>query len=347
MEKQTELIQSVQFLRLTIPRMKNLNIPITPENYAVWYEYSSGRTLELNRAIDDLLNSGAEFTDEVNRELYDTYISDRIHSSLLGSIQSDTESLLIKLLHELESMQDGTERFSKVLEDSAITLENNPTPEAAIVTSLVSALVKELGEVKKSNVTMEQSLRTMTDEVIGLRQEMEKLQGVAMTDALTGIMNRRAFDESMEDLVVNSPKKETTFCLLLADIDHFKKFNDTHGHSAGDRVLVYVATLLKKNIKGEDIAARYGGEEFAVILPDTKFADAMTVANHLCDKVSCKVLTSGDVEKVTLGKITISIGVAEFKYGEDQKSLIERADKALYAAKNRGRNQVVGEDTID
>ena len=341
MDLQTQLIQSVQFLRLTIPRMKNLKIPITPENYSVWYEYSSGRTLELNKAIDDLLNNGQEFTSEINRNLYDTYISSRIPQNLLGGIQSETENLLLRLLSELEIMRNGTNHFSDVLKASTKGLEDFGNNK--LLAELVANLVAELDEVVKSNNAMEDALKSMTDEVIGLRLEMEKLHGVALTDSLTGVMNRRAFDESIADQFNNPNSKSLPFSLLMADIDHFKQFNDNYGHSAGDRVLVYVSNILKKCIKGNDIVARYGGEEFAIILPDTNYDNAMVVANHICEKIRQKVLTSGDINKKNLGRITISIGVSQYKQNDTQSLLLERADKALYMAKNQGRDQAVGE----
>jgi diguanylate cyclase len=126
----------------------------------------------------------------------------------------------------------------------------------------------------------------------------------------------------------------------MVDIDHFKKFNDAHGHLIGDQVLRLVARTLIENLKGRDIIARYGGEEFAIILPLTRVQDAERVANLLRANLSTKQIKKRGSNEV-LGVITISIGAAEHKVGEDKEAWIGRADAALYKAKQTGRNKVV------
>jgi len=323
--------------------MKKLDIPITPQNYAVWYEYSGGQNRELNKSIDQLLNEGRAFTEKINEDLYQNYIGTNSAAKMLSNIQSETERLLFQLLNDLELFQSGTKQFSDTLKDSSERLETTISKEDLM--GLVGLLMTELEEVKKSNSQMEDALKSTTDQVVGLRLEMAKLHGAAMVDSLTGILNRRAFDEAITDLTFRWTEDEPGFCLLMLDIDHFKKFNDEHGHLAGDKVLVYVATLLKNGVKGEDIVARFGGEEFAILLPETSCENAISVAWSLCKKVSSKILTAGDNKQ--LGKITISIGVASFTASDNEQTLVDRADKALYTAKQRGRNQVRDESELD
>ena len=129
---------------------------------------------------------------------------------------------------------------------------------------------------------------------------------------------------------------------MLADIDHFKTFNDTFGHLIGDQVLRLVALALKDNVKGRDIAARYGGEEFAVILPETSLRQATTVGEHIRRAVMGKELMKRSTGE-NLGRITVSVGVASLHRGESVAALIERADNCLYAAKRNGRNRVICE----
>src|SRR2546423_9918904 len=125
--------------------------------------------------------------------------------------------------------------------------------------------------------------------------------------------------------------------LLLADIDHFKNFNDTFGHLTGDQVLRLVAIALKQNVKGQDIAARYGGEEFAIVLPGTTLRAALTVADHIRRAVMTKELMKRSTGE-HLGRVTVSIGVAALQNGDTAQSLIERADNCLLTAKRRGGN---------
>ena len=129
---------------------------------------------------------------------------------------------------------------------------------------------------------------------------------------------------------------------MLADVDYFKKFNDTFGHLTGDQVLRLVATSVKQNVKGRDIAARYGGEEFAIVLPDTVLRAAITVADQIRRAVMSKELMKRSTGE-HLGRVTISIGVATLRPKDTPQSLIERADICLYAAKRNGRNRVISE----
>ena len=132
----------------------------------------------------------------------------------------------------------------------------------------------------------------------------------------------------------------------MMDIDHFKRFNDTFGHQAGDGVLRLVAAAMKANVKGRDLVARYGGEEFSAVLPATALSNALTVAEQIRQAVMAKELikkSSGE----SLGNVTLSIGAATLEDGEDAEQLISRADRYLYSAKRGGRNRVMAEDDQD
>lgn len=341
--RQQKLKQAVDCLKKTIPQMKDLEIPITPENYFVWYEYFQGMNLELKKKIDSLLESGASFTDSLNDSLYETYIANQTQDKLIH-IQGNTESLVDNLLQELEKILEGNQNFSETLEESQNNLKKNP--DIQTISQLVANLIEETDQVKQANSTMESSLITMKEEVCILKKNLEELNETAYTDQLTGIPNRRAFDESIKTLVNDFEQKQKDFSLLFMDIDHFKSFNDTHGHAIGDKVLTFIATILKKGVKGDDIVARYGGEEFVVLLPDTQYQGALIVGQQLCNKVASKNLVMGSEEKVTLGNITISVGVASFKTNDSIESIVERADQALYSAKEQGRNCVIGEKQI-
>jgi len=342
--KQDALKQAVDYLKLTIPRMKDLEIPITPENYFIWYEYERGNNSDLSKAIDEHLKSGAAFTEALNNELFEQFFSERDTETVTG-VQEGTAKLVENLLSELESMQAGTQNFSNTLEQSQDTLNKNPDINA--ITQLVANLIEETDQVKRVNSSMEQKLNVMKDEVDILKQDMDALNTSAYTDQLTNIPNRRAFDETINKLLDKYQSVGSIFSLLFIDIDHFKLFNDTHGHAIGDKVLTFIASILKKGIKGSDMVARYGGEEFVVLLPKTDYQGAMIVAKQLCDKIAKKTLIMGGESKTSLGNITISTGVSLISPEDEIASLIERADKALYQAKEQGRNRVVGEQTLE
>jgi len=207
-----------------------------------------------------------------------------------------------------------------------------------IISNLQDALGDSGGQLS-SYVNVLSCFTDSLTEVESLRKELEEVKEKSRTDALTGIFNRNAFDEALADAVRTALAQKSTFCLLLADIDLFKKFNDTYGHLVGDKVLRFVASTLKGCVKGMDTAARFGGEEFAVILPQTALLGAGSVSEQIRKAISSgelKVKSKGG----TYGKITISIGIAQFNPGDEPDDLIERADRVLYLAKERGRNRV-------
>ncbi|MCV6602646.1 MAG: GGDEF domain-containing protein, partial [Cohaesibacter sp.] len=157
---------------------------------------------------------------------------------------------------------------------------------------------------------------------------------------------RKHFDRSIENALAESSESGEPISLLMTDIDHFKQFNDTFGHQTGDQVLRLVALAVKQNVKGQDIPCRYGGEEFGVILPRTNLRQAVSVAESIRKAVMAKELIKRSTGE-NLGRITISIGASTYKPGDTPQSMIERADKCLYAAKRGGRNLVKAETDPD
>lgn len=183
------------------------------------------------------------------------------------------------------------------------------------------------------------ALQALSRQVISLlemRRLVGELEMISTTDALTGLRNRRAFDEKMLGEHQRSSRSHQAFSLLLVDIDHFKQFNDDFGHQAGDEALGEVARIMQYTVRAYDVAARYGGEEFAVILPDTDKKGALEIAERLRRAIERAEWLNR--------KVTVSIGVATLAYGQSVPVLIEAADRALYTAKEQGRNRVVDAD---
>ena len=166
----------------------------------------------------------------------------------------------------------------------------------------------------------------------------------ATLDALTGFYNRRQLDERVKQEVSQAKRKGSSLCAIMADIDYFKHVNDTYGHAAGDLVLKTIAKIMRSQLREYDIAARYGGEEFVILLPYTTVTEAKLVAERLLKSVNSKVI---DIEKVnTKNKtktisVSISIGICEYNHEDKYDQLVMKADKALYEAKETGRNRIV------
>ncbi len=165
-----------------------------------------------------------------------------------------------------------------------------------------------------------------------------QLYALAVTDGLTGLFVRRYFDLRMAEEFAAAQRYERTFALMMFDIDHFKKFNDTHGHQTGDEVLRQFAALLQQRTRASDICCRYGGEEMTVILPETKLEEAALLASKLCREIRGHTFTGADGKTLS---VTASIGVAQHQESfERPATMVEAADQALYLAKELGRNRV-------
>ena len=201
-------------------------------------------------------------------------------------------------------------------------------------------------ELGKMNLSYEQLVMELKQEkskvdilARDLKEANDKLRGMAFEDGLTGLFNQRYFQEHMEREISRVDRYSNLLSLIMIDIDHFKKFNDTYGHQQGDTVLREVAKVLNDSIRRPDIAARYGGEEFAIILPETDLKGALVLADRLRKYVEdLDVNIDGEILKVT-----ISLGITSYDPTKGKKSkveIIEAADKALYNSKNTGRNKL-------
>jgi two-component system cell cycle response regulator len=174
-----------------------------------------------------------------------------------------------------------------------------------------------------------------------LRAKLDQGMEHAITDPLTGLHNRRYMESHLGSLVAQATQSGQTLSILVADIDYFKKVNDTYGHDAGDNVLREFATRLRRNTRGIDLACRLGGEEFVIIMPDTELPRALQVAERLR---ACIASEPFQVNAEIALEVTASVGVSTLERREDTpETLFKRADTALYSAKRRGRNRVVTE----
>lgn len=197
-------------------------------------------------------------------------------------------------------------------------------------------VLKAVKQLLEANAQLHGELTTAKEQIDVKQHQLESYMAEARTDKLTGVANRRAFDEQIHRLFALRQKRFSDLCLLMADIDHFKMFNDYHGHQVGDEMLQRVAATFELATRSTDIVCRYGGEEFAILLPRTKLPDAVRVAERARMAVESLRCEIGDVEL----HVTVSIGAVEWRPEEDIDSFIERGDQALYAAKMSGRNCV-------
>ncbi len=195
------------------------------------------------------------------------------------------------------------------------------------------------GQLKKAKQHLAVTVARQISLALANLKLHEKLQQQSIRDPLTGLFNRRYLEESLERELHRARRTEQPLGICMIDVDHFKNFNDTFGHEAGDAVLRELGLFLQQNIRGSDIACRYGGEELTLILPDASLEDTKKRAEYLRENVKLLWL---EHRRQPLGSITISIGVASFpQQGHSMEGLIRAADMALYRAKKEGRDRVV------
>ena len=332
--------RTIAIAEIALRQIKTLRLPATPRNFEIWFVYACGHNSSLTQTINDIMaRNGAITTAELD-QLYDSYVSvNRLadKTDQLGSrIRGEIEEIIATIGAAAGDASDYSESLAQFRRALAGATDSGG------IRAIVQDLVQVTGHMRQNNKALETRLSASRREVSQLHRSLDAVRKESLTDPLTSLGNRKYFDAAMPKRIEFARAAREPLSLLMADIDHFKKFNDDHGHLTGDQVLRLVSLAIKQTIKDKDIAARYGGEEFAIVLPETALSCALSTAELLRKAVMSKHLIKRS-SGATLGRVTISIGAAALRPGDTPQSLIERADNCLYAAKRRGRNRVVGE----
>jgi diguanylate cyclase len=329
--------------------LRNKELPVTPENYAVAYGYFSPQeNFELKQQISQSLEQNIAFSQEFCSEMHARYLSTLYEMKVMKAASNALQLELDSILKNLQLAGEDTGRFGERMEGYSKDLlkadfvkpQNQESPSVAIK-PLIEKLVSETRHMEKKSRDLEKKLNSSSHEINQLKKNLELVRMESMTDPLTQVGNRKYFEESFNEIIAQQPPV-FPISLIIGDIDHFKRFNDSWGHQMGDQVLKIVAQCLKSQLKDRGKLARYGGEEFVVILPGIGIEAGCTLADDI-RKVICRQKMKKKATGETIGQITVSFGVAGLRTGESLVELVRRADRALYEAKSRGRNMVVAE----
>lgn len=330
--------QAAEYLRQAVPLMVKHNIPPNPLNYALWYTYVSDRVPELNVQLDKTLTTYGTCPTMLSEQLFREHmIKDEIQGA--EDIQSNLISLINNLHEHAGDVAQESASFSNVLEDSLDSLRESEDGDPSLpVETVINTLSTHTKKMSETTRLFQERMDEAQAEIQSLKEELTKTRQDARVDPLTNLFNRRTFDAELEMLTGSNQNITSSF--VLVDVDHFKRFNDTYGHLMGDKVLQYVGKLLKDACPEPMIPVRYGGEEFAVLMPGSTRETAAKLAEEIRAKIQAiriKQKKSGEV----ISSITASFGVSQLVEGENAEKLIERTDKALYQAKESGRNRVI------
>lgn len=329
--------QSAAYLKQAVPLMIKYQIPTTPDNYHLWYNYVSASMPELNQAIDQAVKMQGTCSLTTCERLYHQYLAAQDEKQM-EAMKLSLAAMANELGHSMQDAISDTGMFQEMLDKSFDKLSRIDDEGFSLedTMGILRELVRESRDVRMSTMHFRNQLSNAEKEIKELRAALNETRKLANEDALTNLLNRRAFDLELEGLI----RSQHPFSLILADIDRFKNFNDEYGHLLGDHVLRAFSKRLRDACKEGVTAYRLGGEEFAMLVPHRSLALARQMAESMrraIERMSILDRKSGR----RIDHITASFGVGEFNGQESADCLVERTDKLLYKAKELGRNRVM------
>jgi diguanylate cyclase len=320
--------------------MSHQSIPPTPENFSVWFSYAMGGSQALKKTIDILLANNRAFDPSINHDLYVTYVNPQPRGSLTGDFPEQLHGVIASAQAFLATAISDNRSQIETLGEVSSQVEVAADPR-----KIIHKLVKELSNATARSSALEANLVKASEELDQIRDSLKLAEQHSNTDALTGLANRRSLEAFLRSAQIAAVERASPLSILMLDIDHFKKFNDSFGHQVGDQVLRLVARVLQESVRDCDLAARYGGEELLAVLPDADLDSCIDIAERVRRRVADARLTRRATGEA-ISSVTVSIGTAQFRSSEAPEALIERCDRALYEAKRAGRNRTVGETAV-
>lgn len=339
-----DLERSFTIAQRALELIKSYGSSASPRSYEVWYSYVTGHKPAINDAIKRIAAEKGTIDDADIEMLYKQHIASERFAEEAGKTGAIVISEIDQVMEMIEFAMGSTQKYGESLE--AFTADLSTTVDRNRVREVVASLVLATKDVRSTNQTLEARLRETRGEIETLRETLEAVRMESLTDPLTGIANRKHFEEMLVKSLDQALVERSSLSLVVIDIDHFKRFNDTYGHLTGDQVLRLVSMTMREQVKTKATLARFGGEEFGIIMPDTGLEAAMATSERVRNSVMSRELIKRSTGE-SLGKVTISVGIAAMRKGDTGVSLLERADQCMFHAKRNGRNRCVADNDPD
>ena len=332
--------RSAELLRQVIGHMGKHAAAFNPVTFTVWYEYSAGVNAKLTAAIDVLAEQALPIDDKAIGVLYQAHVASA-DAKAVELIGGEMQQLMKSIAQSASQAGDQAGEFGAQLNGLTAALVSKD--EEQLASSLSEVLAGAL-EMRASTDVLQRKVAEGQNEIDRLRHALEHARGEALLDPLTGVLNRKGFDQKLDELLSHPTGADGSHYLVMLDIDHFKKVNDTHGHLVGDRVIQALGEIMRTSVTNPQHAiARYGGEEFAILAPQTSLEQSIQVAEIIRRRAKAMKVRHRNTKELNLS-VSVSVGIARMRPGDDAMSLISRSDSALYRSKAEGRDRLTCAD---
>jgi diguanylate cyclase len=325
-----------EVLRATLRHMGQHEARWTPITFTLWFEYAAGINAGLSKAVDECLRNRCALGDDEVERLHGEHIADPDRDAI-QKISTELQRVMSSVARNASSTSATAGTFGDQIDRLTGAMKDG---DLQALPALLEDATASAQQMKGTTAALVQLIRDERLEIERLRADLTRARDEALLDPLTRVLNRRGLDREIQALVSEPPGAPQVHCLVMIDIDHFKKVNDAHGHVLGDQVIHGLAEVLRCSVPdGDRRIARYGGEEFAILLPWTSVGEGAQLAEAVLRRTRAMRILDRRTQQ-TLMKVTVSAGVAAMRCGDDASSWIARADDALYKSKQAGRDRV-------
>lgn len=324
-----------EYLRMSIPLLSRHQMPINPQNYAIAFDLVSVCNQPLTTAFDEITGENPVITPADCQQLYNTYIAGA-GAQQMDRLRDEFKAMLGETQDITVELQCESNRFGDTLQDELPKLSSG---DVGLLEETVKQLIVSGAKMSEVNKVISESLAEKVDQVEMLKGELEEARKIAEIDPLSGLFNRKGFDDRLELLLGRASERAESVSLVVVEIDHLTEMTQSMGRLVGDKVIKVVAKTIQKSVRGGDVGARVSAGCFAVALPDTELRGAASVAENIRLAVEQTVLrlTGANAAEVPLA---LSGGVTQWSKGEASQAFFQRGSDALSGAKQRGQNQI-------